>query len=81
VQRRSHLPIVVDPSHGTGKRSKVLPLSRAAIAVGADGLLVEVHHDPDRALSDGMQSILPDEFDQLMKESRQIAGVLNRTIN
>jgi 3-deoxy-7-phosphoheptulonate synthase len=81
VQRRSHLPIVVDPSHGTGKRSKVLPLSRAAIAVGADGLLVEVHHDPDRALSDGMQSILPDEFDQLMKEARQIAGVLNRTIN
>jgi 3-deoxy-7-phosphoheptulonate synthase len=81
VQRRSHLPIVVDPSHGTGKRSKVLPLSRAAIAVGADGLLVEVHHDPDRALSDGMQSILPDEFEQLMKESRQIAGVLNRTIN
>jgi 3-deoxy-7-phosphoheptulonate synthase len=81
VQRRSHLPIVVDPSHGTGKRSKVLPLSRAAIAVGADGLLVEVHNDPDRALSDGMQSILPDEFEQLMKESRQIAGVLNRTIN
>ena len=81
VQRRSHLPIVVDPSHGTGKRSKVLPLSRAAIAVGADGLLVEVHHDPDRALSDGMQSILPDEFEQLMKEARQIAGVLNRTIN
>jgi 3-deoxy-7-phosphoheptulonate synthase len=81
VQRRSHLPIVVDPSHGTGKRAKVLPLSRAAIAVGADGLLVEVHHDPDRALSDGMQSILPDEFEQLMKESRQIAGVLNRTIN
>jgi 3-deoxy-7-phosphoheptulonate synthase len=81
VQRRSHLPIVVDPSHGTGKRSKVLPLSRAAIAVGADGLLVEVHHDPDRALSDGVQSILPDEYDQLIKEARQIAGVLSRTIN
>jgi 3-deoxy-7-phosphoheptulonate synthase len=81
VQRRSHLPIVVDPSHGTGKRHKVLPLSRAAVAVGADGLLVEVHNDPDRALSDGMQSILPDEFDALIQEVRQIAGVLNRTIN
>jgi 3-deoxy-7-phosphoheptulonate synthase len=81
VQRRSHLPIVVDPSHGTGKRSKVLPLSRAAVAAGADGLLVEVHHDPDCALSDGMQSILPDEFEQLLKEVRQIAGVLGRTVN
>ena len=81
VQRRSHLPIVVDPSHGTGKRHKVLPLSRAAVAVGADGLLVEVHNDPDRALSDGMQSILPDEFDELIREVRQIAGVLRRTIN
>jgi 3-deoxy-7-phosphoheptulonate synthase len=81
VQRRSHLPIVVDPSHGTGRRNKVLPLSRAAVAVGADGLLVEVHHEPDRALSDGMQSILPDEFVQLVEEARQIAGVLHRTIN
>ncbi len=81
VQRRSHLPIVVDPSHGTGKRHKVLPLSRAAIAVGADGLLVEVHHDPDRALSDGMQSILPDEFAQLIVEAREIAAVVHRTIN
>ena len=61
VQRRSHLPILVDPSHGTGKRSKVLPLSRAAVAVGADGLLVEVHHEPDKAWSDGVQSILPEE--------------------
>ncbi len=60
VQRLSHLPIVVDPSHGTGKRTKVIPMSRAAVAVGADGLLVEVHHDPDRALSDGAQSIVPD---------------------
>ena len=81
VQRRSHLPIVVDPSHGTGKRHKVLPLSRAAIAVGADGLLVEVHHDPDRALSDGIQSILPDEFAQLVAEAREIAAVLHHTIN
>jgi 3-deoxy-7-phosphoheptulonate synthase len=81
VQRRSHLPIVVDPSHGTGRRNKVLPLSRAAVAVGANGLLVEVHHDPDRALSDGPQSILPEELDQLILEIRQIAGVLGRTIN
>jgi 3-deoxy-7-phosphoheptulonate synthase len=81
VQRLSHLPIVVDPSHGTGRRNKVLPLSRAAIAVGADGLLVEVHHDPDRALSDGPQSILPDELDQLVSESREIAAVLDRTLN
>jgi 3-deoxy-7-phosphoheptulonate synthase len=81
VQKRSHLPIVVDPSHGTGKRHKVLPLSRAAVAVGADGLLVEVHHDPDRALSDGMQSILPEEFAQLVCEAREIASVLHRTVN
>jgi 3-deoxy-7-phosphoheptulonate synthase len=81
VHRRSHLPIAVDPSHGTGRRNKVLPLSRAAIAVGADGLLVEVHHDPDRALSDGPQSMLPEEFEQLIREAREIAAVLGRTIN
>lgn len=81
VKNRSHLPIMVDPSHGTGKRSKVLPLSRAAVAVGADGLLVEVHHQPERALSDGNQSILPDEFERLIIEVRQIAAVLGRTIN
>lgn len=81
VKRRSHLPILVDPSHGTGRRHKVLPLSRAAVAVGADGLLVEVHHAPERALSDGMQSILPDEFAQLMQEVRQIAAVLGRDVN
>jgi 3-deoxy-7-phosphoheptulonate synthase len=81
VKKRSHLPILVDPSHGTGKRHKVLPLSRAAIAVGADGLLVEVHHEPDKALSDGMQSILPEEFAELTEEVRQIAAVLHRQIN
>ncbi|HWX53876.1 MAG TPA: 3-deoxy-7-phosphoheptulonate synthase [Verrucomicrobiae bacterium] len=80
VQRLSHLPIVVDPSHGTGKRNKVLPLSRAAVAVGADGLLVEVHHDPDHALSDGMQSIFPEQFDELMAEVRQIAAVVRRNV-
>ena len=81
VKQRSHLPIVVDPSHATGKRHKVLPLTRAAVAVGADGILVEVHNDPDHALSDGMQSILPDEFARLTGEVRQIAAVLHRTVN
>jgi 3-deoxy-7-phosphoheptulonate synthase len=81
VQKRSHLPILVDPSHGTGKRHKVLPLSRAAIAVGAAGLLVEVHHQPENALSDGMQSILPDEFAALAEEVRQVAAVLHRHVN
>ena len=80
VQRLSHLPIVVDPSHGTGKRNKVTPLSRAAIAVGADGLMVEVHHQPDRALSDGMQSLYPEQFDELMTQVRQIASVVGRTV-
>jgi 3-deoxy-7-phosphoheptulonate synthase len=81
VKKRSHLPILVDPSHGTGRRHKVLPLSRAAVAVGADGLLVEVHHEPDKALSDGMQSILPAEFAVLADEVRQIAAVLHRDVN
>ena len=81
VKKRSHLPILVDPSHGTGKRHKVLPLSRAAVAVGADGLLVEVHHEPEKALSDGIQSILPEEFASLADEVRQIAAVLHRHVN
>jgi 3-deoxy-7-phosphoheptulonate synthase len=81
AQARSHLPIIVDPSHGTGQRRRVLPLSRAAIAVGADGLMIEVHNAPDRALSDGVQSILPEEFAQLREECAQIAHVLKRTLN
>jgi 3-deoxy-7-phosphoheptulonate synthase len=80
VQRLSHLPIVVDPSHGTGKRNKVTPLSRASVAVGADGLIIEVHHQPDKALSDGMQSLYPDQFDELMAQVRQIAPVVGRTV-
>jgi 3-deoxy-7-phosphoheptulonate synthase len=80
VQRLSHLPIIADPSHGTGKRDKVIPLARAAVAAGADGLMVEVHNDPDRALSDGMQSLYPDQFDALMSEVRQIAAVLGRGV-
>lgn len=79
VQRLSHLPIVVDPSHGTGRREKVLPLSRAAIAAGADGLIIEVHHRPEEALSDGYQSIEPLEFSQLMEQIRKIGAVLGRT--
>ena len=78
VQRLSHLPIVVDPSHGTGKRNKVTPLSRAAIAVGADGLIIEVHNNPDKALSDGMQSLYPEQFEELMAQVRQIAPVVGR---
>jgi 3-deoxy-7-phosphoheptulonate synthase len=81
VHRRSHLPIIVDPSHGTGRRQLVLPLARAAVAAGADGLMVEVHNDPFTALSDGMQSILPDEFEQLVAEVGRIAAVLGRTLN
>jgi len=80
VQQLSHLPIIVDPSHGTGRREKVLPLSRAAVAAGADGIIVEVHQKPEEALSDGNQSILPDEFDQLMREIRHIATVLGRAL-
>jgi len=80
VQRLSHLPIVVDPSHGTGKRNKVIPLGRAAVAVGCDGLIVEVHNQPDKALSDGMQSLYPEQFVQLMDEATKIAAVLGRTV-
>jgi 3-deoxy-7-phosphoheptulonate synthase len=80
VKRLSHLPILVDPSHGTGRRDKVAPLSRAAAAVGADGIMVEVHHDPDAALSDGPQSITPDMFAELMRDLRQIAPVIGRTL-
>jgi 3-deoxy-7-phosphoheptulonate synthase len=80
VQRLSHLPIVVDPSHGTGKRDKVLPLARAAVAVGCDGLIVEVHPAPDKALSDGAQSLYPEQFAQLMEECSRIAEVVHREI-
>lgn len=78
VKRISHLPILVDPSHGTGKRLKVLPMSRAAIAAGADGLLIEVHDRPETALSDGPQALLPDMFAQLMDEARLLAPVVGR---
>ncbi len=79
VRRISHLPILVDPSHGTGKRAKVLPLSRAAVACGADGLLIEVHAHPESALSDGPQALLPDMFAELVREVRLLAPVVGRT--
>jgi 3-deoxy-7-phosphoheptulonate synthase len=80
VQRVSHLPIVVDPSHGTGRRDSVLPMARAAIACGSDGVIVEVHHQPENALSDGPQSIYPAQFAQMMSELEQIAPVIGRTL-
>jgi 3-deoxy-7-phosphoheptulonate synthase len=80
VQKLSHLPIIVDPSHGTGRRDKVPPMARAAVAAGADGLLIEVHHNPEKAVSDGAQSLYPDQFEQLMKELRMIAPAVGRTI-
>jgi len=80
VKKRSHLPIVVDPSHGTGRRDKVIPMARAAVAAGADGLLIEVHNNPEKALSDGPQSLYPEQFDQLMSELRIIAPVLGRSL-
>jgi 3-deoxy-7-phosphoheptulonate synthase len=79
AKRLSHLPIIADPSHGTGRRDKVTPLARAAVAVGADGLMVEVHPEPDRALSDGYQSLDLMQFSALMEEVTAIAGVLGRT--
>jgi 3-deoxy-7-phosphoheptulonate synthase len=80
IKKLSHLPIVVDPSHGTGRRDKVAPMARAALAAGADGLLIEVHNDPDKALSDGAQSLFPDQFEQLMKELRMIAPAVGRKV-
>ncbi|HKS97100.1 MAG TPA: 3-deoxy-7-phosphoheptulonate synthase [Terriglobia bacterium] len=80
VHKLSHLPIIADPSHATGRRDKVMPMARAAVAAGADGLLVEVHHDPEKALSDGAQALYPDQFAQLMKELRMIAPAVGRTI-
>ncbi len=80
VKKLSHLPIVADPSHGTGRRDKVVPMARAAVAAGADGLLIEVHPDPDRALSDGAQSLRPEQFEELMSQLRIIAPAVGRSI-
>jgi 3-deoxy-7-phosphoheptulonate synthase len=80
IKSLSHLPIFADPSHGTGRRDKVAPMARAAVAAGADGLIIEVHPDPERALSDGVQSLYPDQFAQLMDEIRAIAPAVGRII-
>jgi 3-deoxy-7-phosphoheptulonate synthase len=80
VKKLSHLPIIGDPSHGTGRRDKVAPMARAAVAAGADGLLIEVHPDPDHALSDGAQSLRPDQFEELMGQLRMIAPAVGRTL-
>jgi 3-deoxy-7-phosphoheptulonate synthase len=80
VKRISHLPILVDPSHGTGKRNKVLPMSRAAIAAGADGVIIEVHHKPEEALSDGPQALLPEAFEECVRQVDAIAQVLGRCV-
>src|SRR6266436_2347490 len=80
VQRLSHLPIIADPSHGTGLRDKVIPMARAAVAAGADGIMVEVHPNPEQALSDGAQTLFPEQFAQLMREVRVIAEVIGRRV-
>src|SRR5919202_2756391 len=80
VQKLSHLPIIADPSHGTGVRERVTPMARAAVAAGADGIIVEVHPSPDRALSDGAQSLYPEQFGRLVQELRTIAGAIGRSI-
>ncbi|MEE9225846.1 MAG: 3-deoxy-7-phosphoheptulonate synthase [Bacteroidota bacterium] len=80
IHKRCHLPIIADPSHGSGIRDKVIPMARAAVAAGADGIIVEVHHQPDKALSDGAQSLFPDQFTQLMKEMRIIADAIGRFV-
>ena len=80
IHKLSHLPIVADPSHGTGLRNKVAPMARAAVAAGADGLIIEVHPDPDHAKSDGAQSVFPEQFDRLMAELRIIATAIGRSI-
>jgi 3-deoxy-7-phosphoheptulonate synthase len=77
VQSLSHLPIIVDPSHGTGRRDKVIPLARASVAVGANGVMVEVHTHPERALSDGPQALVPDMFRQMMAELTAIHRVIS----
>jgi len=81
VKKLSHLPIIADPSHGTGIRNKVAPMARAAVAAGADGLAIEVHHDPDHALSDGPQSLYPQQFARLMEEVRMIAWAIGRKVD
>ena len=80
IHAKSHLPIVADPSHGVGIRDKVIPMARAAVAAGADAIMVEVHNDPDHAKSDGAQSLFPEQFDELMAQVRIIAEAIGRSV-
>jgi 3-deoxy-7-phosphoheptulonate synthase len=80
LKKVSHLPILIDPSHGTGRRDSVLPMARASVAAGADGVMVEVHNHPEAALSDGPQSIYPDQFARMMDELELIAPVVGRKL-
>lgn len=80
VKRMSHLPIIADPSHGSGRRDKVAAMARAAVAAGADGLMIEVHSSPETALSDGQQAITPREFETLLQQLKKLASAIDRTI-
>ena len=80
IKKLSHLPVLADPSHGTGRRDKVPPMARAAVAAGADGLLIEVHHSPETALCDGAQSLYPDQFRGLMSQLKMIAPAVQRSM-
>jgi len=80
IKKVSHLPILIDPSHGTGLRDKVAPMSRASVAAGCDGLIIEVHHDPDNALCDGAQSLFPEQYDKLYQDIKKIAPIVNKRL-
>jgi 3-deoxy-7-phosphoheptulonate synthase len=80
IKKLSHLPIIIDPSHATGLRDKVEPMSRAAVAAGCDGLIIEVHYDPERAVCDGAQSLYPWQYDLLYKQIKQIAPIVGKEI-
>lgn len=80
IKKVSHLPIIIDPSHGTGLRDKVAPMSRAAVAAGCDGLIIEVHHDPDNAMCDGAQSLYPEQYEKLYKDIKKIAPIVDKKV-
>ena len=80
IKQKTHLPIIVDPSHGTGMRSLIEPMSKAAIMAGADGLIIETHYNPEKAMSDGEQSLYPEQFNELMKNIKPVAEIIGRSI-
>lgn len=81
LKQMTHLPVITDPSHGTGRRDLVIPMARASVAAGADGVLIEMHPDPERALSDGYQSLDPDEFSELVDSLARVANAVGRTVS